>query len=344
MDSKDKYIVVTGGAGFIGSHTVVALFSKGYTPIIIDDFRNSNIDVIARLGEITQREIIYFNTACQDQARLRGIFSRFSVEGVIHFAADKAVGESVENPLKYFDNNLGSLISILDIIKEFKVKNFVFSSSCTVYGDPKTVPVTEESPTSYNSPYGYTKKVGEEMIEQMCAIHPLFTTTILRYFNPIGAHESGLIGEEPYGKPNNLLPFITQTALGVQKELTVFGDDYNTSDGTCIRDYIHVSDLADAHVAALEDTDYHMSAPKTFNIGTGKGTSVLEMIRIFEECSGKKLTYKIGPRRKGDIPEIYASTEKANQELKWKAQRSIKEAIASAWKFEQFIRSKRNQK
>lgn len=344
MNSNDKYIVVTGGAGYIGSHTVVALISKGYTPIIIDDFRNSNPDVIDRLEEITQNEIIYFNTSCQDQSRLRGIFEQFPVEGVIHFAADKAVGESVENPLKYFRNNLGGLISVLELISEFKVKNFVFSSSCTVYGNPKTIPVTENSPISYNSPYGYTKKVGEEMISQLIALHPFFTTTILRYFNPIGAHESGLIGEEPFGKPNNLLPFITQTALGIQKKLTIFGDNYDTPDGTCIRDYIHVSDLADAHVAALDESEENTTNPKIFNIGTGMGTSVLEMIRIFEECSGKKLSYKIGPRRRGDIPEIYANTVKANQELEWKAQKSIKEAIESAWKFEQYIRAKRKSK
>ena len=344
MDSDNKYIVVTGGAGYIGSHTVVSLVSKGYIPIIIDDFRNSNVDVIERLEEITKQEIIYFNASCQDQSRLKGIFSQFPVEGVIHFAADKAVGESVENPLKYFDNNLGSLISILEIISEFKVKKFVFSSSCTVYGNPKTIPVTENSPISYNSPYGYTKKVSEEIISQVISSHPFFTTTILRYFNPIGAHKSGLIGEEPNGKPNNLLPFITQTGIGIRKELTVFGDDYDTPDGTCIRDYIHVSDLADAHVAALEDSETNTKNPKVYNIGTGKGTSVLEMIRIFEEISGKKLPYKFGPQRKGDIPEIYANTERVNKELKWEAKKSIKDAIASAWKFEQFIRDKRKTK
>ncbi len=344
MKSKDRYIIVTGGAGYIGSHTVIALLSQGYTPIIIDDFRNSNRDVIERLEEITQEEIIYFNTSCQDQSRLRGIFGQFPVEGVIHFAADKAVGESVEKPLKYFKNNLGGLISILELISEFKVENFVFSSSCTVYGKPKTIPVTENSPISYNSPYGYSKKVSEEIISQLIALHPFFSTTILRYFNPIGAHESGMIGEEPFGKPNNLLPFITQTALGIQDKLTVFGDDYDTPDGTCIRDYIHVSDLADAHVAALESSILDKYKPKTYNIGTGRGTSVLEMIRIFEKCSGQKLSYTVGSRRKGDIPEIFANTEKANQELNWKAKKSIEEAIASAWKFEQFIRAKRKEK
>lgn len=341
MNSNNNYILVTGGAGYIGSHTVVALVDKGYTPIIIDDFRNANSDVIERLEEITQQEIIYFNTSCQDQSRLRGIFGQFSVEGVIHFAADKAVEESVKEPLKYFKNNLGGLISILELINEFKIKKFVFSSSCTVYGNPKIIPVTENSPISYNSPYGYTKKVGEEIISQLIALHPFFSTTILRYFNPIGAHESGLIGEEPYGKPTNLLPFITQTALGIQDEVTVFGDDYDTPDGTCIRDYIHVSDLADAHVAALNDSKTNKSTPKIFNIGTGEGTSVLEMIQIFEKCSNKKLPYKFGPRRRGDIPKIYADTEKANQELNWKAKKSITEAVNSAWKFEQFIRAKR---
>jgi UDP-glucose 4-epimerase len=318
------------------------LISKGYTPIIIDDYRNSNKDVIFRLEKITNRGIIYFSAACQDKFRLKGVFSQFPVEGVIHFAADKAVGESVEDPLKYFDNNLGSLVSILSLIKEFKVKRFIFSSSCTVYGDPKEIPVDEQSPVSYNSPYGFTKKVNEEMIEQFIPSCPSVQATILRYFNPVGAHKSGLIGEEPDGKPNNLLPFITQTAFGIRKALTVFGEDYDTPDGTCIRDYIHVEDLANAHVAALENSDKATSNPMVYNIGTGKGTSVLEIIHTFEEITGKKLPYSIGPRRPGDIPEIYANAEKANRELNWKAQKSIKDAISSAWKFEQYIRDKRS--
>jgi len=342
MKAEKKYILVTGGAGYIGSHTVVALIEKGYTPIVIDDFRNSDKDVIQRLEEITNEEIIYFNTSCQDQFRLKGVFGQFPIEGVIHFAADKAVGESVEKPLMYFDNNFGSLISILRLVQEYKVKKFVFSSSCTVYGDPKIIPVNELSPVSYNSPYGFTKKVSEEMIEQFIDSCPDVKATLLRYFNPVGAHKSGLIGEEPDGKPNNLLPFITQTAAGIRKELTVFGDDYDTPDGTCIRDYTHVVDLAEAHVAALENSENSDVNPMVYNVGTGKGSSVLEMITTFEKVTGKKLPYTVGPRRKGDIKEIFANTDKVNKELNWKSKRTIEEAISSSWTFEQYIREKRS--
>jgi UDP-glucose 4-epimerase len=341
MDSNKKYILVTGGAGYIGSHTVVALVEKGYTPIIIDDFRNSNRDVIYRLEKITKEEIIFFDAACQDAMRLKGIFSQFPVYGIIHFAADKAVGESMEEPLKYFNNNFGSLISMLELAKEFEIKRFVFSSSCTVYGEPENIPVNEQSPVSYSSPYGFTKKVCEEMIQQFVASCPFVRSTLLRYFNPVGAHESGIIGEEPDGKPNNLLPFITQTAAGVRKELTVFGDDYDTPDGTCIRDYIHVVDLAEAHVAALENTDNSDVNPMVYNVGTGTGTSVLEMIQTFESITGIKLPYTIGPRRDGDIKEIFANTDKVNKELNWKSKKNITDAISSAWTFEKYIRELR---
>ncbi|PWH85573.1 UDP-glucose 4-epimerase GalE [Brumimicrobium oceani] len=341
MDSGKKYILVTGGAGYIGSHTVVALIEKGFTPIIVDDFRNSNRDVIPRLEKITNEEIIYFDAACQNLERLRGIFSQFEVYGIIHFAADKAVGESMENPLKYFDNNFGSLTSMLEVAKEFKVGRFVFSSSCTVYGEPEVIPVNEQSPVSYSSPYGFTKKVCEEMIQQFVQSCPEVKSTLLRYFNPVGAHESGIIGEEPDGKPNNLLPFITQTAAGVRKELTVFGDDYDTPDGTCIRDYIHVVDLAEAHVAALEKTDEANINPMIYNVGTGKGSSVLEMIKTFEKVTGIDLPYKIGPRRDGDIKEIFANTDKVNSELNWESQKTIEDAISTAWAFEKYIREKR---
>lgn len=343
MDIDKKYILVTGGAGYIGSHTVVALIEKGFNPIIIDDFRNSNKDVIQRLEKITGKEIIYFNTACQDTFRLKGIFGQFPIKGIIHFAADKAVGESMEKPLMYFDNNFGSLISILELAKEYKIKSFVFSSSCTVYGEPKEIPVNEQSPVSYSSPYGFTKKVSEEMIQQFVTSSPFVKATLLRYFNPVGAHESGLIGEEPDGKPNNLLPFITQTAAGVRKELTVFGGDYSTPDGTCIRDYIHVVDLADAHVAALENSDSNETNPMVYNVGTGKGTSVLEMINAFEKITGKKIPFTVGPRREGDIKEIFANTDKVNKELNWKSRKTIEDAISSAWTFEKYIREIRKE-
>jgi len=341
MKTDKKYILVTGGAGYIGSHTVVALIEKGFTPIIVDDFRNSNKDVIPRLEKVTNEEIIYFNAACQDSFRLKGVFSQFPIDGIIHFAADKAVGESMENPCKYFENNFGSLTSMLQLAEEFKIKRFVFSSSCTVYGEPKEIPVNELSPVSYSSPYGFTKKVCEEMIQQFVANCPLVHATLLRYFNPIGAHESGIIGEEPDGKPNNLLPFITQTAAGIRKELTIFGDDYDTPDGTCIRDYIHVVDLAEAHVAALEHSDKIDTNPMVYNVGTGTGTSVLEMIKIFEKETGLTLPCTIGPRRDGDIKEIYANTDKVNKDLNWESRKTIKESISTAWAFEQYIREKR---
>lgn len=340
MEDK-KYIIVTGGGGYIGSHTVVALRKNGFYPIIVDDFRNANRDVIERLEKLLDEELMYFSVSCQEEPRLRGIFSQFPVYGVIHFAAYKAVGESVENPLKYFDNNFGSLISMLELVKEFGVEHFVFSSSCTVYGEPEEIPVNENSPVSYSSPYGFTKKVNEEMIQQFIESVSDVKAVSLRYFNPIGAHESGTIGEEPDGIPNNLLPFITQTAIGKRDELTVFGEDYDTEDGTCIRDYIHVVDLAEAHVAALEylpKAEEHLSV---FNVGTGKGTSVLEMINFFQEETGISLNYGVGDRREGDIPKIYADTTKANKLLHWESKRSIREAIASSWKFEQFIREYR---
>ena len=340
MDEK-KYIIVTGGAGYIGSHTVLALRKNGFHPIIVDDFRNANKDVIERLEQLLDEEVIYFTASCQEESRLKGIFSQFPIWGVIHFAAYKAVGESVEKPLMYFDNNFGSLISILELVQEFKVKNFVFSSSCTVYGDPDEIPVDESSSVSYNSPYGFTKKVNEEMIEQFIESVDDIKAVSLRYFNPIGAHESGKIGEEPDGKPNNLLPFITQTAIGLRDWLTVYGDDYDTEDGTCIRDYIHVVDLAEAHVAAMEYLQSAVHNIDVFNIGTGKGTSVKEMISTFQEETGVEIPHILGSRREGDIPKIYADTSKANKLLNWKARLSVREAITSAWKFEQFIRERR---
>ncbi|MCO5269819.1 MAG: UDP-glucose 4-epimerase GalE [Brumimicrobium sp.] len=342
MESKGEYILVTGGAGYIGSHTVISLLENGYTPIIIDDFRNSNRDVIARLQEITGQNIIYYDLACQEKIKLREVFTKYKVQGVIHFAAYKAVGESVEKPLMYFENNLGSLITLLELIQEFQITNLVFSSSCTVYGNPTQIPVVENSPLSFNSPYGYTKKVSEEIITQFIESFPTTKATFLRYFNPIGAHDSGIIGEEPGGKPNNLLPFITQTAIGIREKLTVFGDDYNTEDGTCVRDYIHVCDLAEAHVAALKKAYSITENPIVYNIGTGKGSSVMEMISVFEKVSHLKLPYTIGPRRSGDVPIIFANTDKANKNLEWKASRSIEQAIDSAWKFEKYIRTKRN--
>lgn len=338
MEQK-RHILVTGGAGYIGSHTVVALIENGYVPVIVDDFRNAERSVIPRLEQLTGEKLIVNDFSIHDKNQLSQLFDKYSFAGVIHFAADKAVGESVANPLKYFQNNLGGLISLLEIMAQFGKQQLVFSSSCTVYGTPDDVPVTEETPTKTpESPYGYTKLINEQMIHQVQTAHPDLNVALLRYFNPIGAHTSGLIGETPQGIPNNLLPYITQTAAGKRDFLTVHGDDYSTTDGSCVRDYIHVMDLAEAHVAALNYLNKQHTGVETFNLGTGKGTSVLEMIHFFDEVSGMKLPYKIGARRPGDVPEIFANTDKAELNLGWKSKRSVREAIKDAWNYEQKMR------
>jgi len=335
MENKN-YILVTGGAGYIGSHSVVALVENGFIPVVVDDFRNAKRSVIQRLEKLTGKPILVYDFSIHDKNQLSQLFEKYSFSGVIHFAADKAVGESVANPLKYFNNNLGGLVSLLEVMISFDVRQLVFSSSCTVYGTPDKVPVTESTPTKMpDSPYGYTKLINEQMIQQVQLAHPKLKVVLLRYFNPIGAHLSGLIGEEPQGIPNNLLPYITQTAAGKRDFLTVYGVDYNTPDGSCVRDYIHVADLAEAHVAALNYMNTHNISVETFNLGTGTGTSVLEMIRFFDEISGMKLPYKVGDRRSGDVPAIYANTDKAEEILGWKAQRTVKDAIRDAWNYEQ---------
>jgi UDP-glucose 4-epimerase len=333
---KSKYVLVTGGAGYIGSHTVVALIESGYVPIIVDDFRNAKKSVISRLEELTGSKILVFDFAVHDKEKLTELFKKFSFSGVIHFAADKAVGESVLNPLKYFNNNITGLIVLLEVMTKFGNQRLVFSSSCTVYGTPDQVPVTENTPTKMpESPYGYTKLINEQMIAQVQQAHPDLSVALLRYFNPIGAHPSGLIGEEPQGIPNNLLPYITQTAAGIREFLTIYGDDYATSDGSCVRDYIHVVDLAAAHVAAIEYLDTHTGVLETVNLGTGKGTSVLEMVNYFQAMSGQTLKYKVGARRPGDVPEIYANAEKAEAVLGWSSKLTVKDAIRDAWNYEQ---------
>ena len=338
-----KYILVTGGAGYIGSHTVVALVENGYTPIILDDFRNANRIVLDGLTKILGflPEIIEVDV-CDDNA-LRAIFQKYSFEGIIHFAAYKAVGESVQNPLKYYQNNLSGLINILNKMLEFGVKNLVFSSSCTVYGEPKKIKeVSEDSPKNLpSSPYGYTKWIGEQIMEDTFLAHPELCLINLRYFNPVGAHKSSFIGEFPLGKPSNLLPFVTQTAVGKQDFLTVFGNDYPTRDGTCIRDYIHVMDLAEAHVKALAFLEDHKKGClEAVNIGTGKGTSVLEIISCFEDVSKCKLNWSYGPRREGDVVEIFANCDKASNLLGWKSKLSINDAVIDAWKWELFLSEK----
>jgi len=335
MDEQ-RYILVTGGAGYIGSHAVVSLVESGYIPVIVDDFRNAKKSVITRLEKLTHSKIISYNFAVHDKKQLTALFEKFNFYGVIHFAADKAVGESVENPLKYFSNNISGLIALLEVMTKFRNQRLVFSSSCTVYGTPDHTTVSEISATKMpESPYGYTKLVNEQMIAQVQQVYPELNVVLLRYFNPIGAHSSGLIGEEPQGIPNNLLPFITQTAAGKRSFLTVFGNDFETADGSCVRDYIHVVDLAEAHVSALNYLSNTEVGVEIFNLGTGKGTSVLEMIQFFDEIAGVKLPFKIGNRRTGDVPEIYANTDKAKEMLGWQAKFTVKDAIRDAWNYEQ---------
>jgi UDP-glucose 4-epimerase len=333
-----RKILVTGGAGYIGSHTIVELLSAGYEPVIVDNYSNSDKKVLVQLQKITGKEIIAYEADCADIEALRKVFTEQNISGVIHFAAFKAVGESVDEPLKYYDNNLVSLIRLLEVMIEFKVKNFVFSSSCTVYGQPDNLPVAEDAPVQQaNSPYGYTKQVSEQIIMDVINSGADIKAVLLRYFNPIGAHPSALIGELPLGVPNNLVPFITQTAAGLRKKLTVFGEDYNTPDGTCIRDYIHVSDLANAHVKAFEWLDKNGQSLGIFNIGTGQGVSVLEVIQSFEKESGKELNYTIGPRRPGDVEQIWANADKSNTELGWKAKYSLDDAMRDAWKWQEAL-------
>jgi UDP-glucose 4-epimerase len=330
METRPK-IIVTGGAGFIGSHTVVELIDAGYMPIIIDDFSNSQEWIIDRLCILTQSAIMYYKVDCKNYETMHEIFMGLGdIKGIIHFAAFKSVGESVDLPLKYYNNNIGSLTTILQLVADLNIPKLVFSSSCTVYGQADQLPVTELTPIKKaESPYGYTKQVGEQLINDT----KKEGAVILRYFNPIGAHPSGLIGELPNGKPENLVPYITQTAVGLREQLQIFGDDYNTLDGTCLRDYIHVVDLAKAHVKALQYLDEN-KVTNTFNVGTGRGNSVLEMVKTFEAVNNIKLNYKIVPRRAGDIEQIYADTKKANTILKWKAQYGIKEALKDAWNWE----------
>jgi UDP-glucose 4-epimerase len=332
-----KYILVTGGAGYIGSHTVVELTRHGYVPVIADDFRNSNKVVLNGLQQLIEQKLLVHEVDVCDHDAMQGLFEKFSFCGIIHFAAYKAVGESVANPLKYYKNNINALLTIIELALKFHVHNFVFSSSCTVYGELENEKVVTEEMLNRIaiSPYGNTKLIAEQILNDVQKVNPSFKLINLRYFNPVGAHPSGEIGEYPIGKPNNLVPFITQTAIGKLDQLTVFGRDYPTADGTCIRDYVHVCDLANAHVKALSFLEHlENGCAEAFNIGTGKGTSVLELIRIFEACTQIKLNYTIGSRRSGDVSEIYASTEKASETLQWSPKFSIQDALLHAWNWE----------
>jgi len=331
-----KKILVTGGLGFIGSHTVVALQNKGFEVIIIDNLSNSKIEVLDKITSITGIKPEYVLLDLKNKIDISNFFKTHEIQGVIHFAASKAVGESVNQPLKYYENNITTLIYLLQEMAKNNINNFIFSSSCTVYGQADVLPITEKAPIKMaESPYGNTKQIGEEIIADTTKVGNL-QAIALRYFNPIGAHESAKIGELPIGVPQNLIPFVMQTAAGIRKELSVFGEDYPTIDGTAVRDYIHVVDLAEAHIVALKRLISRNNKNKMefFNIGTGVGTSVLEVIKAFEKVTNKELNYTIVARREGDITSAYADTSFANKELGWKATLSLENALASAWKWQ----------
>ena len=336
-------ILVTGGLGFIGSHTVVELQNEGFEVIVIDNLSNSSLDVLIGIERITGKKPIFENIDLREKAAVQNFFATHNdISGVIHFAASKAVGESVENPLLYYENNLNSLIYLLQELQNNPEAHFIFSSSCTVYGQAEKMPIKENSAIqTAMSPYGNTKQIGEEIINDVTKVSNI-NAILLRYFNPIGAHESAEIGELPLGIPQNLVPFITQTAIGLREKLSVFGNNYPTPDGTAIRDYIHVVDLAKAHVVALKRlvNQQNVENVETYNLGTGKGSSVLEVIKAFEKVSGQTLNYEIVGRREGDVIEAYADTEKANSILGWKTELSLEDALSSAWKWEKKVRNK----
>lgn len=334
-------ILVTGGAGYIGSHAVVELYEAGFQPVIVDNFSNSEDSSLRGIEDILGVRVPAHRIDCTDAEALRAVFAEEgSIRGVIHFAAYKAVGESVQKPLEYYQNNVGSLLTLLQVMREFGVEALVFSSSCTVYGVPDALPVTELTPTKKaNSPYGATKQMCEDILRDLAAAPGASLRTILlRYFNPIGAHPSAKIGELPLGVPQNLIPFVTQTAAGIREKLTIYGDTYDTPDGTNIRDYVHVVDLAKAHVVAVQQLlDGKGELVETYNVGTGRGNSVLEVVQAFERASGQKLNYIIGPPRPGDVPAIYADVTKATQELGFQTTSTLEEALASAWKWQQAL-------
>ncbi len=337
-------ILVTGGTGFIGSHTTVELQNAGYDVVIVDNLSNSREDVLDGIEKITGIRPAFEKVDLRDFEATEGVFKKYpQIKGIIHFAASKAVGESVEKPLLYYRNNIVSLINLLELMPKYDVKGIIFSSSCTVYGQPDQLPATEETPIKKaESPYGNTKQINEEIIRDTVASGSPIKAIMLRYFNPIGAHPSALIGELPIGVPANLIPYVTQTAIGIREKLSVFGDDYNTPDGSCIRDYIYVVDLAKAHVCAMtrimeDKTDENV---EVYNIGTGKGTSVLELINGFERATGVKLNYQIVGRRAGDIEQVWGNVDKANRVLGWKADTPLEDVLASAWKWQLALRER----
>jgi UDP-glucose 4-epimerase len=326
-------ILLTGGAGYIGSHTFVALMEAGYTPVILDNFANSHPAVLERLQAITGQPALCEQGDVLDTRWVEQVLRRQKIAAVIHFAGDKAVGESVARPLKYYRNNLGGAVSLMQAMENTGCERLVFSSSATVYGEPASVPITENFPRSHTSPYGHTKLVIEDMLAAQCVAQPAWKVAVLRYFNPVGAHPSGLIGEDPEGIPNNLMPYIAQVALGRRPHLQVFGNDYPTPDGTGVRDYIHVCDLAEGHVAALKALLEHGHG-LTVNLGTGIGHSVLEMVRAFEAASGKPVPYRVAPRRAGDVAEVYADASLARQQLGWHSRRSLQEMCTDVWRWQ----------
>lgn len=326
-------VLVTGGAGYIGSHTVVELLNRGEKIIIVDNFSNSKPEMLNKIRKITNKDFKFYEVDLLDRENLDKVFAENSdIESVIHFAGLKAVGESVEKPIEYYHNNITGTLILLDVMKKYNCKKIVFSSSATVYGDPATVPIREDFPLSTTNPYGSTKLMIEQILQDVAVADKDFCIAILRYFNPIGAHESGLIGEVPNGIPNNIMPYIMKVAKGEYKELTIFGDDYPTKDGTGVRDYIHVVDLSKGHLKAL-DKIRKEAGVKIYNLGTGNGYSVLELVKNFEKVNNVKVNYKIGPRRPGDIPACYADPRKAEKELGWKAEKGIEEMLKDSWNF-----------
>lgn len=326
-------ILVTGGTGYIGSHTLIELLAAGHTPIVVDNLANSSEESLRRVQTITQSTVPFYKLDIRDKSNLANVFEKHSIDAVIHFAGLKAVGESVAKPLEYYDTNIGTTLALLETMEKYGTKTLIFSSSATVYGDADTMPITEDSQTGVGitNPYGQTKYMIEQILRDYSVANPDSNITILCYFNPVGAHPSGLIGEDPSGTPNNLLPYVTQVAIGRREFVSVYGDDYDTVDGTGVRDYIHVVDLAKGHVAALAHAKQGVS---TYNLGTGKGTSVLELIHSLEKAVGKEIPYKVVDRRDGDVATNYASSEKAANELNWHAEKTIDEATADSWRWQ----------
>lgn len=327
-------VLVTGGAGYIGSHTVIELLNKGYEVIILDNFSNSKSDVLDKIRKITNKDFKFYEVDYLDKDKVEQIFKENNIEAVLNFAGFKAVGESVQKPIEYYTNNISGCLVLLDIMKKYNVKKFIFSSSATVYGDPEIIPITEECKTGgTTNPYGTTKLFIEQILKDLYVSDNTWDICILRYFNPVGAHESGLIGEEPKGIPNNLMPYIVRVAKGILPQLSIFGNDYPTPDGTGVRDYIHVVDLAKGHIAALEKLEKENKGLFIYNLGTGTGYSVLDMVKTFEKSTGQKVNYVMGKRRPGDIAACYADPKKAKEELGWEATRNLEDMCRDSWNY-----------